>query len=104
MTWRPTSEYYTGALGAEFVFAVERFGTRVAMVWLTSDAPRLLLAEHLEGAARPRALDSGLRRTMQDLGPVVSPSGYRPTAGAAGERRSSPGKMRRWPHLRCRWA
>jgi len=49
-------EYYTGALGAEFVFAVERFGTRVAMVRLTSDAPELLLAEHLEGAARPRAL------------------------------------------------
>jgi hypothetical protein len=63
-------EYYTGALDAEFVFAAERFGTRVAMVWLTSDAPRLLLlAEHLEGAARPRALDSGLRRTTQDLGP-----------------------------------
>jgi predicted enzyme related to lactoylglutathione lyase len=42
-------EYYTRALGAEFVFAVERFGTRVAMVRLTSDAPGLLLAEHLEG-------------------------------------------------------
>jgi hypothetical protein len=96
-------EYYTGALGAEFVFAIERFGTRVAMVRLISDAPELLLAEHLEGAARPRALDSGLRRTMQDLGPVVSPSGYRRTAGAAGGRRWSPGKMRRWPHLRCRW-
>ena len=40
-------EYYTGALGAEFVFAVERFGMRVAMVRLTSDAPGLLLAEHL---------------------------------------------------------
>jgi hypothetical protein len=97
-------EYYRGALGAEFVFAVERFGTRVAMVRLTSDAPGLLLAEHLEGAARPAALDSGLRRTTQDLGPVVSPSGHRRTAGAAGERRSSPGKMRRRPHLRCRWA
>jgi hypothetical protein len=77
-------EYYRGALGAEFVFAVERFGTRVAMVRLTSDAPGLLLAEHLEGAARPAALDSGLRRTTQDLGPVVSPSGHRRTAGAAG--------------------
>jgi hypothetical protein len=42
-------EYYTGALGAELIFAVERFGTRVAMVRLTSDAPGLLLAEHLEG-------------------------------------------------------
>jgi predicted enzyme related to lactoylglutathione lyase len=41
--------YYTSALGAEFGFAVERFGTRVAMVRLTSDAPGLLLAEHLKG-------------------------------------------------------
>jgi hypothetical protein len=65
-------EYYTGALGAEFVFAVERFGTRVAMVRLTSAAPELLLAEHLE-CRQAAALDSGLRRTMQDLGRVVSP-------------------------------
>jgi hypothetical protein len=42
-------EHYTRALGAEFVFAVERFGTRVAMVRLSPDSPGLLLAEHLHG-------------------------------------------------------
>ncbi len=42
-------EHYTSALGAEFVFAIERFGTRVAMVRLSPDSPGLLLAEHLHG-------------------------------------------------------
>jgi predicted enzyme related to lactoylglutathione lyase len=42
-------EHYTRSLGAEFVFAVERFGTRVAMVRLTPTSPGLLLAEHLHG-------------------------------------------------------
>jgi hypothetical protein len=40
---------YSEELGAEVVFAIEAFGTRVAMVRLSEDAPRLLLAEHLEG-------------------------------------------------------
>jgi hypothetical protein len=35
--------------GAEPVFAIERFGTRVAMLRLAEDAPALLLAEHLDG-------------------------------------------------------
>jgi len=42
-------EHYTNAFGAELVFAVERFGTRVAMVRLTPTSPGLLLAEHLDG-------------------------------------------------------
>ena len=41
--------YFTDVLGAQLVFAVEGMGTRVAMVELTDDAPRLLLAGHLEG-------------------------------------------------------
>jgi hypothetical protein len=41
--------HFTAGLGGELVFAIERFGTRVAMVALTADGPRLLLAEHLEG-------------------------------------------------------
>lgn len=41
--------HYTAGLGAELVFAIEAFGTRVAMVRLTADPPALLLAEHLEG-------------------------------------------------------
>ena len=42
-------EYYTDALGGKVVFAVERFETRVAMVRVAPDGPKLLLAEHLEG-------------------------------------------------------
>jgi hypothetical protein len=40
---------YVDGLGAELVFAIEAFGTRVAMVRLTGDPPALLLAGHLEG-------------------------------------------------------
>jgi hypothetical protein len=43
--------YYRDVLGAEVVFAIEAFGTRVAQVRLTGGGPRLLLAEHLEGDA-----------------------------------------------------
>jgi hypothetical protein len=42
-------EHFTERLGAKLVFAIEAFGTRVAMVRLTEDAPALLLAEHLTG-------------------------------------------------------
>jgi hypothetical protein len=42
-------EHFTAGLGAELVFAIEAFGTRVAMVQLTPDPPALLLAGHLEG-------------------------------------------------------
>jgi hypothetical protein len=41
--------HYTGGLGAELVFAIERFETRVAMIRLGADPPALLLAQHLEG-------------------------------------------------------
>jgi hypothetical protein len=41
--------HYVDQLGAELVFAIERFGTRVAMLRLTSEGPSLLLAEHLHG-------------------------------------------------------
>ena len=43
--------FYSDVLGAEIVFAIEAFGTRVAQVRLTDGGPRLLLAEHLEGEA-----------------------------------------------------
>jgi hypothetical protein len=42
-------KWYSEGLGAEVVFAIEAFGTRVAMIRLTEESPRLLLAEHLEG-------------------------------------------------------
>ena len=40
---------YAERLGAQIVFAIEAFGTRVAMVRLGAEPPALLLAEHLEG-------------------------------------------------------
>jgi hypothetical protein len=41
--------HFSRGLGAEVVFAIEAFGTRVAMVRLAPDPPPLLLAGHLEG-------------------------------------------------------
>jgi catechol 2,3-dioxygenase-like lactoylglutathione lyase family enzyme len=41
-------DWFEKVLGAEVVFAIERFGTRVAMVRL-GPGPAILLAGHLEG-------------------------------------------------------
>jgi hypothetical protein len=41
--------HFTDGLGAELVFAIEAFGTRVAMVRASPAPPALLLAGHLEG-------------------------------------------------------
>lgn len=41
--------YYVEGLGAQVVFAIERFETRVAMLRLTDTGPKLLLAQHLHG-------------------------------------------------------
>ena len=43
------ARHFTEVLGGELVFAIERFGTRVAMVQLTPGPPAVLLAQHLEG-------------------------------------------------------
>jgi hypothetical protein len=40
---------FESTLGASVEFAVERFGTRVAMVRLADGPPHVVLAEHLEG-------------------------------------------------------
>jgi hypothetical protein len=42
-------EHFTRGLGAELVFAIEAFGTRVAMVRLAPEPPPLLFAGHLQG-------------------------------------------------------
>jgi hypothetical protein len=42
-------EYFTRVVGARPVFAIEAFGTRVAMVLLSDQLPRILFAGHLEG-------------------------------------------------------
>jgi hypothetical protein len=59
---------FTGALGAEPAFAIEAFGTPVAMVRLTDGPPALLLAEHLEGE-RPVLVFrvSDLERSVDEL-------------------------------------
>jgi hypothetical protein len=41
--------HFTRRLGAELVFAIAAFGTRVAMVRLAPDPPPLLFAGHLQG-------------------------------------------------------
>ncbi|HEV8489174.1 MAG TPA: hypothetical protein VGQ58_05250 [Candidatus Limnocylindrales bacterium] len=43
--------YFTDVLGGRLVFAVEGMGARVAMIELSSEGPRILLADHVEGAA-----------------------------------------------------
>jgi hypothetical protein len=43
------ASYFSETLGGEIVFAIEAFGTRVAMVKLTDEAPDLLFAGHLDG-------------------------------------------------------
>ena len=57
--------HFTETLGGELVFAIEAFGTRVAMVQLTPAPPALLLAGlvtarpglHARGARRPASRD-----------------------------------------------
>ena len=41
--------FFSEALGAEVVFAIEAFDTRVAMIKLGEESPPLLLAGHLDG-------------------------------------------------------
>jgi hypothetical protein len=55
-------------MGAEVVFAIEAFGTRVAQVGLTGGGLRLLLAEHLEREAPVLVYRMGdLDTTMAEL-------------------------------------
>lgn len=58
--------HFTRGLGADLVFAIEAFGTRVAMVRLSADRPELLLAGHLAGE------QPVLVHRVADLGPVVT--------------------------------
>lgn len=43
------AEYFTTVLGGRLAFAVEAMGTRVAMIELSAEPPRILLTDHLEG-------------------------------------------------------
>jgi hypothetical protein len=41
--------WFTETLGGRLVFAIDAMGGRVAMIDLSGEPPRLLLADHLEG-------------------------------------------------------
>ena len=41
--------WFRDVLGGRVVFAIDAMGTRVAMIELTPEPPRLLLADHVEG-------------------------------------------------------
>ena len=41
--------WFTEVLGGRLLFAIDAMGTRVAMLKLTADPPRIVLAGHLEG-------------------------------------------------------
>lgn len=43
------ARYFTDTLGGRLIFAVEAMETRVAMIALSDEPPRILLADHLEG-------------------------------------------------------
>jgi hypothetical protein len=43
--------YFTEVLGGHLIFAIEGMGTKVAMIELTDQPPRLLLADHVTGDA-----------------------------------------------------
>jgi hypothetical protein len=43
--------YFTDVLGGRLVFAVEGMSARVAMLELSTDGPKILLADHVEGEA-----------------------------------------------------
>lgn len=41
--------WFTDTLGGRLIFAIEGMDTRVAMIELTGEPPRILLADHVEG-------------------------------------------------------
>jgi hypothetical protein len=43
------TRYFTDTLGGQLIFAVEAMETRVAMIALTDEPPRILLADHVKG-------------------------------------------------------
>jgi len=66
-------EWFERTLGAEVVFAIERFGTRVAMA-RPATGPAILLAGHLEGdpilVFRVASLDEAARELEAEGGSV----------------------------------
>ena len=60
--------FYRDVLGARVVFAIEAMGARVAEVAVGAEGPRLVLADHLSGAA-PILLHrvSDLDKTVAEL-------------------------------------
>jgi hypothetical protein len=73
-------------MGAELVFAIEAFGTRVAMARLAPDSPPVLLAGHLEGDQPVpvyRVADLDQATAELRAGRLASASSSRSLTGAA---------------------
>jgi hypothetical protein len=66
-------DHFTQRLGATEIFAIEAFGTRVAMLELAGSTPTLLLAGHLDGD-RPVLVFrvDDLERTLESLAVEVA--------------------------------
>jgi hypothetical protein len=88
--------WFTEVLGGRLVFALDGMGARVAMLELTDDPPRILLADHLEGE-RPvlvyrvddlaRASDELMARGWDEGHALEIPQGpVRSFAGPGGHR------------------
>jgi hypothetical protein len=72
--------YWVDRVGAEVVFAIERFDTRVAMLELGA-GPGFVLAQHLEGEApvflyRVEDLEAEVDRLTHDGAAVSEPFGF----------------------------
>jgi catechol 2,3-dioxygenase-like lactoylglutathione lyase family enzyme len=87
--------FYRDVLGAEVVFAIEAFGTRVAQVRFSEEGPRLLLAEHLEGEApvvlhRVKDLDAAVAELRERGAEIEAEFGF--PHGPAAELRTPGGQ------------
>jgi hypothetical protein len=62
------ARYLSDVLGGRLIFAIEATGTRVAMVELTAEGPRIVLADHLHGDQPILVYRvSNLHQTVADL-------------------------------------
>jgi catechol 2,3-dioxygenase-like lactoylglutathione lyase family enzyme len=87
--------FYRDVLGAEVVFAIEAFGTRVAQVRFSEEGPRLLLAEHLLGEApvvlhRVKDLDAAVAELRERGAEIEAEFGF--PHGPAAELRTPGGQ------------
>jgi hypothetical protein len=90
------ARFFTEVLGGRLVFAIEGMGARVAMVELTREPPRILLASHLKGQRPilvyrvddlPASLDALAARGWKRRGSLELPMGPACSFEAPGRQR-----------------